>query len=466
MSHNIDLTCQCSPSRLLNGVTEQPAKLQLRLRASPGLLAAVPPSPTEVGVDYMLAVDGSGSMGEIVEGKTVPTGKTIQADQQQWNVVTGGRSLLAMCKAALEPLLELLRPGDTLGVLSFSNQPRVLCEKLTAADGERFRAALRRIEPEEDTALGAALNKAAQTLPGPDPTRIRKIILATDCRPTDGKRALGEGRRLAEFGIQLDCLGFGREFDLRRLQDVISFTRGRSEMARNTDEARRQLADFVGRAQDVLATNVKLTFTFSGNVRFGEHYRGAPENHHLGRVRMPDASRELELHHGTLERNQPYTYLFEVTVPPQKDYTGPLRLMKVDVSYDVPALGLKDQHELHNVTVELVGDPEQARARDGVVENEFELVEIKRLEHERDEAMDRRDHASVLLCLEETAARYERLGMLAERDDIETMRQTYVREKKLPQEALNRAARSSSQPIADSSPGADLSEEAARTIFG
>ena len=426
MVEDIVITARSSPLRLRNDGGEQVVRLLLSVQPSEELRAAIPRTPgaESGGADVCLALDVSGSMQEIIAGEYERTGQTMVVDGQEKELVNpkaGVVTKLSSCISAIRPLLGLLREQDTLSVVTFSDNAHIVCERLTANQASTFQTALASLQAGGFTALGKGILQAVDVIGRGFGSKPKKIIVMTDGNPEREPLsvALQAGTTVAERGMTLDCLGFGNDFNFLFMQQVVTPSRGRSHLLKSQADAEQLFSSLLKKAQDVVATNLRLWLVFSPQVRVTEHYRGAPENLYLGKVRLPDPAREHTVSLGVLERNQRYDYYFLVTVPPQPSYQGNFRLMKAEVTYDIPALGRAAQSVAKNITIDFVADARQADARDSTVEKGFDRAEIKRLERECEEARRCDDQAGAVQRFLEIIQRYGRLGMAAEQKEIQ-----------------------------------------------
>ena len=210
-------------------------------------------------------------------------------------------------------------------------------------------------------------------------------------------------------------------------------------------EVERLFMNMFEKAKEVIITNAKLKLTFSKSIRVTEHYRGTPENVYLGKVRL-DQNRSCVINLGQIEKNQGYNYYFMVTVPQQEGYNGPLRIAKAELEYSIPALfGNETISVSQNVSIEIGSNEKLASMRNGKIESEYLLVEVKKLEREALDAKARNEHAIVVNRYEKIINIYRNLNNTSEARAYEQLLDTYIKTGEISLEELNKATNSSSK---------------------
>ncbi len=121
---------------------------------------------------------------------------------------------LGLAKQSLHFLVDRLRPRDTVAIVSFGSDARVILDPTRASDADRINAAIDQLEPSGSTNAEAGLRLgyqlAAETL---DEAGINRVILASDgvanMGAVDPQEILARIRPDAEAGVQLVTVGFG-----------------------------------------------------------------------------------------------------------------------------------------------------------------------------------------------------------------------------------------------------------------
>ncbi len=228
--------------------------LRIGLRARDVAAASRPPA------DLVFLVDVSGSMDE---------------DDR-----------LPLVKRALRMLAGQLRPDDTVGLVVYGNDGRVVLEP--TSDRERLREAIDSLVPEGSTNLEAGLWLAyemAARRRGTD--RLRRVILCSDgvanVGRTDPENLL---RRIADFassGIELTTIGFGMgEYNDALMERLADRGDGRYAYVDDLAEARRVLVENLTGTLLTVASDARIQVDFDPEtvVRYrliGYHNRALPD---------------------------------------------------------------------------------------------------------------------------------------------------------------------------------------------
>jgi hypothetical protein len=232
---------------------------------------------------------------------------------------------------------------------------------------------------QRDTNMGPALHEATKLLEGSGAGRVKKIILLTDGEATDTnpRAAIDEGEAIARKGWSLDCLGLGKQFNRMFLQEVVAASLGRTQPLDSPSDAERLFDDFLKKTQQIVATNLNLKITFSPRVVVQDWYRGAPENQHLGKVRL-SSSREFSVSLGSVERDQSYDYFFLVRIPGITE-RRPFVIGTAEVTYDLPGEKRASRTAQPQWALRVGSGRRPVVSSD--LELDFLLTEIGKLEH-------------------------------------------------------------------------------------
>lgn len=470
MANELVLQPELNEPYLLNEGKERQVKVCLSVMPSNEIrkqLAAA--NLKSQGADVCIVLDVSGSMREIVAGEVKSTGRTQVIDGKTYNIVEGGTSKLDAAVEAIRKLVPLLRDNDKLSFIAYEDAPHIIFNGYTGKDKDLIMSKLKDCYKfSGNTNISGALREARTILSASPKERPKKIIFLTDGQPVGDTEEDGirEGMMLAEYNISIDCLGFGTDFNYGFMEKVVAPSKGRTNIIKTPEEAEEIFTSLFKKSQDVVITNAKLKLTFSQQVRVTDHYRGTPENLYLGKVKLPSNDRTFTLNLSQIERDQRYDYYFLITVPGQKGYKGPFRIMKAELSYFIPALyGDEVSKTVKNIVLEF-GDNPALVTKNGNVERGYNLAEIKRFEDEADEARKNNSPVDAIGKYEQIIERYETLQMPTQLKIYRDVLENYKTTGNVSLQAINEARRSSTQAAELGTLERDLEEENEFFVFG
>ena len=406
----------------------------------------VPIDNTETGLKILLKVNASNALRQ--GGSSAPALRNHLA-----LVLDVSSSMkkneLREVKQAAKSSLDRLRPGDIVSVIAFQSVVYKIIPATVLESPEQIAALKARLDVIDSyqgggTDMEHAISKAEeQLLSVPDADVARKMIIFTDGQVTGiEQNCLRTAAEVSSRGTSIDALGFGPEFDYAFMQKLVSYSNGFTEKIDRTDEIQAVFAKRVENLTNAIAKNVNLHLTFTPNVRAGRGYRYAPEMNYLGNVRLPGEARTISIPIGTVEKDKEYSYLITCTVP---KHTGNMRVIKAELEYDIPSMGLEREVSTQSVVVTFSDDPTATNQINGEVERVFDEVEIGRLVQELDKATKREDHRRASIFFDILAKRYEELGDVDMQQHYVGLKARYAQEGKLSQEDMNYSRHKSTQ---------------------
>jgi hypothetical protein len=125
-----------------------------------------------------------------------------------------------------------------------------------------------------------------------------------------------------------------------------------------------------------VATQVVLTLDFHPKALVGKTYKASPDQLFLGNAR-PGPDRRLSRRVGNVERNKAYAFLYTLSTP--TDQESPLPLVHATLSYDVPALNIRQAQVETTFGVHLSKDRALTERQDGAVLECYRRVQITEL---------------------------------------------------------------------------------------
>jgi Ca-activated chloride channel family protein len=318
-------------------------------------------------------------------------------------------------KEAARAAIDQLRPGDYVTVIAFQSVAYDIVEPTRILDSSTAASLKQKIDVIDQfqgggTDMEYALTSAELQLGSvPDAKLVKKVIVFTDGQVTGvPEKCLKRAAEISGRGIGIDAVGFGKEFDYKFMQRLVSYSNGFTEYIEQAEDIASVFRRRVKNITTSIATNVRLDLTFTPQIRANRGYRYSPEISYLGKMRLPGDVRTISIPIGSVEKDKEYAYLVTCTVPARE--AGKVRIVKAELFYDVPTLDVKDESSLQSVIVTYTDDPQALAQIDGAVEKAYDEVEIGRLVEELDASIDRQDTTHAAMLFDILAERYRELG--------------------------------------------------------
>ncbi len=167
---------------------------------------------------------------------------------------------LEAVKEALYALIDQLRPADTIGIVVYSTNARVVLQPTPVSEADTIREAIAQLRPEETTNVQEGLQFGYEMAGANfNAARINRIILCSDgvanVGDTDPELILESVREQAREGITLTTVGFGMgNFNDVILEQLADDGNGRYYYVDTQSEARRLFVErLTGTLIDVAA---------------------------------------------------------------------------------------------------------------------------------------------------------------------------------------------------------------------
>ncbi len=353
-------------------------------------------------------------------------------------------------KEAASAAIDQLRPGDYITVVAFQSVAYDIVEPTLVVDRSTLADVRKKIEIIDEfqgggTDMEYGIEKAADHLLSvPDRNQVRKLIVFTDGQVTGvPENCLMKAAEVSMKGIGIDALGFGKEFDYKFMQRLVSYSNGFTEYVERPDDIRKVFQQRVQNVTNAVAKNVSLELTFTPQIRANRGYRFSPEISYLGKMKLPGDVRTISIPIGSVEKDKEYAYLVTVTVPSRE--AGKVRIIKAELVYDVPALGVTQGSSTQSVVVNYTDDPQAIAQINGEVEKAFDEAEIGRLIEELDSSMDKQEHQHAAMLFDILSERYRELGDAEMAGHYQTLKSKYANAGSLSQEDMNYTRHRSTQ---------------------
>ena len=180
-----------------------------------------------------------------------------------------GSDRLDLVKRAFLLLLDELEPEDTVSIVAYASQDRVVLEGAPAADKTRIMEAITELEAHGSTNGSAGITRAYEIASKYyKEGGVNRILLATDGDLNVGVTSEGDLARLVtekkESGISLTCLGFGMgNYKDNKMEALADYGNGNCRYIDTIYEARKALVEEGGGTFITVAKDVKIQVDFN-----------------------------------------------------------------------------------------------------------------------------------------------------------------------------------------------------------
>lgn len=166
------------------------------------------------------------------------------------------------------------------------------------------------------------------------------IVILSDGKADSAEKALSAAEKASLKGIQIFAVGIGEFYDAEQLLHLVTPSNGTVFGDTEGDQISSIFHDIINRIDRILASRVKLNFTFDERVQLKRLFKTSPERASFDSLKI-DSNHNLEIQVGNVENNKIYEFLLQLEVG-QHD-VGVLQLAKVILQYDINHLGIKKQ---------------------------------------------------------------------------------------------------------------------------
>ena len=180
-----------------------------------------------------------------------------------------GSDRLDLVKRAFLLLLDELKPEDTISVVTYASNDRVLLEGVPAADKTRIMEAISELEARGSTNGSAGITRAYEIAEKYyREGGVNRILLATDGDLNVGVTGEGDLANLVtekkKAGISLTCLGFGMgNYKDNKMEALADYGDGNCRYIDTIYEARKALVEEGGGTFITVAKDVKIQVDFN-----------------------------------------------------------------------------------------------------------------------------------------------------------------------------------------------------------
>jgi Ca-activated chloride channel family protein len=334
------LSLECEPGNRYS-LTGRPDRLPILFTVRPSVFGAA----VRIPLNLCICLDRSGSM----EGEPLEYAKT-----------------------ACDHVVDLLEPGDTLAIVTFSEQADIVMPARKVVNKAVIKDYVHRIMVGNTTNLYDGLSAAAAQVQSAQTNgTLNRILLLTDGEPTAGTRDFSTIIKFVSDqksrGITVTALGFGPDYNEELVAGIARRSGGnyyyisRPELL--PEMFRRELDGLIR----TVARNVALRLTLPRDVTV---------NQVLGKEFTKLDARTVEVILPDAESGTDTTSLWELDIAPHQ--TGTFRIARADLSYDESQSGRRSGGAV-DVVVEFTRDLDQVmRGVSKKVQDELAVAKMAR----------------------------------------------------------------------------------------
>ncbi|HEU5089874.1 MAG TPA: VWA domain-containing protein [Roseiflexaceae bacterium] len=279
-------------------------------------------------------------------------------------------------RRAVAQAIELLDGQDTASVVIFDHRTEVLIPAAPVTNKREMQERVSRIRDAGGTKIAPALERGLRESNRVGGDAIRRLILLTDGQTENEAECLRQADDAGRLGIPITALGVGKDWNEDLLIDIANRSGGTADYIDRPDKMTEYFSSTVQRAQASAINNASLNLRLVQGVTPRAVWQVYPLINNLGY--RPVSDRDVSVPLGEIETNDRRSLLIELLVDPRP--AGQYRLGNIDVSYDIPVMGLRGEHSRADIMMQFTADQNQAAIVDASVMNTVEKVSAFKLQ--------------------------------------------------------------------------------------
>jgi len=248
-----------------------------------------------------------------------------------------GTSRLARVQEACKLAIGKLRPEDTLAIVGFAYNAKVLLPPTSIAEKDKIEDIIDRIDQFDIDGGGTAMDEGmrlaideVEKLSAPD--RLSQIVILTDGETTGEMICRKIAEEADQKKIHLTLMGVGTEWNASLLKELAKTSQGKwyyIDVTQQADTERVILEEFAALASSGFL-NVEMHVRPLKGITVRRVRQVAPD------IKTFELETPEERHHvaklGTLMRDNPTKYILDLTVPKRPD--GKFSIAQIEISFD------------------------------------------------------------------------------------------------------------------------------------
>jgi Ca-activated chloride channel family protein len=336
----------------------------------------------QLGKEYMPVTGGSQLAYALIEAKPTSLMAQVRMPLNFALVIDHSGSMrgakLRNVREAVKMVIDRLEPMDYISVVIFDDTAQVIIPSMPANDKPGMKAAIDRIQDAGGTTMSLGMLQGLGELRRWDiPNAIKRMILLTDgvtYGDTDRCRQLA--RDAAAAGVSINTLGIGSDWDESLLDDIGQLSGGMpAEFIKSPADAMAIFEQQVQSAVAVAVRNALLTLRLPAGVSPRKAVKVLPIIQDVDSSALSD--RQVVVPLGDLEKDTAQSVLIELMIDPRP--AGLFRIAQVELTYDVPVVGIVSEKIRDDLKVTFSTDANQTAQVNALVMNFAEKASAQRL---------------------------------------------------------------------------------------
>ncbi len=225
---------------------------------------------------------------------------------------------LGLVKRSLELLVEQLHRNDTVSIVVYGSEARVVLEPTAGSDSDRILDAIYSLQPEGSTNAEAGLRLGyGMAMEAFKSDGINRVILCSDgvanVGQTEADSILEEIYRHVERGVTLTTIGFGMDnYNDTLMEQLADDGNGFYAYVDDMDEARKLFIDEITGTLQTIALDAKVQVEFNTDVVMRYRLVG-----YENRAVADEDFRDNEVDAGEIGAGHSVTALYEIKLYPE-----------------------------------------------------------------------------------------------------------------------------------------------------
>jgi len=225
---------------------------------------------------------------------------------------------LGLVKRSLEMLVEQLHRNDTVSIVVYGSDARIVLDPTPGSDSDRILDAIYSLQPEGSTNAEAGLRLGySMAMEAFDSEKINRVILCSDgvanVGQTEADAILEEVHRYVERGVTLTTIGFGMDnYNDTLMEQLADKGNGFYAYVDDKDEARKLFIDEITGTLQTIALDAKVQVEFNTDVVVRYRLVG-----YENRAVADDQFRDNSVDAGEIGAGHSVTALYEIKLYPE-----------------------------------------------------------------------------------------------------------------------------------------------------